>query len=187
MMLLLNLNYFSCANSFLQYKIIRVIDADTFYVDFNKDGYAQKNEKVRIKHADGFEVTVNKPLDFKSKSLGLTKHQSLALGYMGKKFAEQHLLNKTVKVVIDPNYPTDRYNRNLVTIIYTGSKNYEEELLKAGLAIVYKKADDAYKYSKYENTAKIKANAINSKNLNLVILNKKMVSFTSYGVLKFQK
>ncbi|HIU91898.1 MAG TPA: hypothetical protein IAD26_02045 [Candidatus Limenecus avicola] len=40
---------------------------------------------MRIKHSDGFEVTVNKPLDFKSKSLGLTKQQSLALGYMGKK------------------------------------------------------------------------------------------------------
>ncbi len=106
---------------------------------------------------------------------------------MGKKFAEQHLLNKTVTVIIDPNCPTDRYNRNLVTIIYNGCKNYEEELLKAGLAIVYKKADDAYKYSKYENTAKIKANAVNSKNLNLVILNKKMVSFISYGVLRFQK
>ena len=61
---------------------------------------------------------------------------------MGKKFAEQHLLNKTVTVVIDPKYPTDRYNRNLVTIIYDGCKDYEEELLKAGLAVVYSKADD---------------------------------------------
>ena len=78
---------------------------------------------------------------------------------MGKKFAEQHLLNKTVTVIIDSNCPTDRYNRNLVTILYDSCKNYEEELLKAGLAIVYKKADNSYKYKKYENTTKIKENA----------------------------
>lgn len=167
---------FSSANS-SEYKILRVIDADTVYVDFNKDGYAQKSEKVRIKHSDGFEVTVNKPLDFKSKSLGLTKQQSLALGYMGKKFAEQQLLNKTVTVVIDPIRPNDRYNRKLVSIIYDKGKNYEEELLKAGLAVVYKQADDAYRYQKYENTAKIKENAIKSKNLKLVVLNKKNGEF----------
>ncbi len=96
---------------------------------------------------------------------------------MGKKFAEQHLLNKTVTVIIDSNCPTDRYNRNLVTILYDSCKNYEEELLKAGLAIVYKKADNSYKYKKYENTTKIKENALKISNLNLVILNKKNGEF----------
>lgn len=34
---------FSSANS-SEYKILRVIDAETVYVDFNKDGYAQKSD-----------------------------------------------------------------------------------------------------------------------------------------------
>ena len=44
----------ACIN---KYKIIKIVDADTFYIDYNKDGYAQKNEKVRIKHSDGFETS----------------------------------------------------------------------------------------------------------------------------------
>lgn len=47
---------FSSASS-SEYKIVRIVDADTFYIDYNKDGYAQKNEKVRIKHSDGFETS----------------------------------------------------------------------------------------------------------------------------------
>lgn len=164
-----------------QYKIIKIIDADTFYVDFNKDGKSQKEEKVRVKNIDGFEVTVNKPLDSKSKALGLTKYQSLILGYMGKKFAEQHLLNKTVSVVIDQNRPKDRYNRNLVTIIYDGCKNYEEELLKAGLAVIYKKDNSSSTYKKYENIEKIKENVQNSKKLDIVVLNKKTGEFHKLG------
>ena len=34
------------------YKIIKIIDADTFYLDFNRDGYAQKDEKIRLKNTD---------------------------------------------------------------------------------------------------------------------------------------
>lgn len=174
--LLFNLSSLSFAGN-SQYRIIRVIDADTFYVDFNKDGHAQKNEKVRIKHSDGFETAFKKPLDKKSKSLGLTKNQSLALGYMGKKFAEQNLLNKYVTVLIDPKRPTDRYNRNLVTIIYDKNKDYEAELLKAGLAVIYSNTDGAYQYKKYENKSKIKENAKNTQKLNLVVLNKKNGEF----------
>ena len=34
----------ACINKF---KVIKIVDADTFYIDYNKDGYTQKNEKVR--------------------------------------------------------------------------------------------------------------------------------------------
>ena len=53
----------ACINKF---KVIKIVDADTFYIDYNKDGYTQKNEKVRIKHSDGFETSFKKPLDRKS-------------------------------------------------------------------------------------------------------------------------
>ncbi len=168
----------ACINKF---KVIKIVDADTFYIDYNKDGYTQKNEKVRIKHSDGFETSFKKPLDRKSKYLGLTKNQSLLLGYMGKNFAEKHLLNKTVTVIVDPERPTDRYNRKLVTIIYDKNKDYEVELLKSGLAVIYNNADDAYKYKKYENVAKIKENAQNRQNLNLVVLNTQTGEFHKLG------
>lgn len=96
---------------------------------------------------------------------------------MGKKFAEQQLLNKTVTVITDPQKPNDKYHRNLVTIIYDGNKDYDAELLKAGLAVLYTRADDAYKDPKYENIAKIKENAKKAQNLKLVVLNKKNGEF----------
>lgn len=62
---LFNIKYYSLAQN-SKFKVIKIVDADTFYIDYNKDGYAQKNEKVRIKHSDGFETSFKKPLDRKS-------------------------------------------------------------------------------------------------------------------------
>ena len=51
-------------------------------------------------------------------------------------------------------------------------KSYEEEVLKEGLAVIYKKSNVAYKLKKFENPTKLKANINKTKDLNLVLLNK---------------
>ena len=52
-------------------------------------------------------------------------------------------------------------------------KNYEQEVLKAGLATIYTKSNIANELKPYENTDKIKQNAKRTHKLNLVVLNKK--------------
>ncbi len=81
-------------------------------------------------------------------------------------------MNKRVKVVFDANRSKGDYGRKLAHI-YINGKNYEKLILKEGLAVVYKRADDAKEYLKYENIEKIKQNAQKARDLDLVILNLK--------------
>ena len=41
------------------YKVIKVVDGDTIYVDFNKNGVSERDEKVRINGIDTFETKQN--------------------------------------------------------------------------------------------------------------------------------
>jgi endonuclease YncB( thermonuclease family) len=59
---------FSCCNAIFAgsenaYKIIKVVDTDTFYADFNNDGIPQPDEKIRIPGADGSETKYSKQFD----------------------------------------------------------------------------------------------------------------------------
>ncbi len=49
------------------YKVIKVIDGDTLFLDFNNDGIPQQEEKVRINGIDTFEVKLSVFLDSQIK------------------------------------------------------------------------------------------------------------------------
>lgn len=155
------------------YHVIKVIDGDTVYVDFNKDGFPQKEEKVRLNGIDTFEIKPSPFLDYQMKTLALSQEEALGLGYLGKEFAKKHLLNKYVHV----KYTGDRkfcdLGRHLMSIWYDNGKNYEQEVLKAGLGVVYSDSNIAGELYQYENIDKIKKNAKKASSLNLVLLNKK--------------
>ena len=155
------------------YRVIKVIDGDTVYIDFNKDGFPQKEEKVRLNGIDTFEVKPSPFLDYQMKALALSQEEALGLGYLGKEFAKKHLLNKYVHV----KYTGDRkfcdLGRHLMSIWYDNGKNYEQDVLKAGLGVVYSDSNIAGELYQYENIAKIKKNAQKARSLNLVLLNKK--------------
>lgn len=189
------------------YKVIKVIDGDTIFLDFNNDGIAEQNEKVRINGIDTFEVKPSvsiewhdkqgeaKPrrsfdgcsqLEFvgegtsrsnlcvcQMKELNLTQNEALGLGYFGKEFAKRSLLNKYVKAEYTGETKTCDMGRHLMSVYYDNGKNYEQEVLKAGLAVVYKKSNLAPELYKYENLGKIRANVQKTHWLNLVLLNKK--------------
>ncbi len=158
-----------CIDHFWGYKVLKVIDGDTLYVDLNRNNRAETEEKIRIKSIDTFETKYSYQLSKQSRNFGITKKQALGLGYLGKEFAKKKLLNKRVKLQIEGK---GDFNRKLAHI-YINGKNYEKLILKEGLATVYKRADDAEKYLQYENTDKIKQNAQKVQNLDLVILNLK--------------
>lgn len=155
------------------YKVIKVIDGDTLYLDFNNDGRYQKEEKVRINGIDTFEVKPSVFLDWQMKKFNLTQSEALGLGYFGKEFAKKNLLNKYVKAEYSADTKTCDMGRQLMSISYDNGKSYEQEVLKAGLATVYKKSNIAPELYKYENLEKIKSNVKKTHWLNLVLLNKK--------------
>lgn len=172
----LSLNLACAETSF--HKVIKVIDGDTVYVDFNNNGIPEQNEKVRINGIDTFETKLNDGLEWQMKLYGLSQDEALGLGYYGKEFAKKELLNKPVRAEYTAEEKFDKNNRHLMSIYYNCNKNgkcknYEEEVLKAGLATIYTKSNLADKLKPYENTDKIKQNAKRTHKLNLVVLNYK--------------
>lgn len=162
----------------LSHKVIKIIDGDTVYVDFNDNGIAEQNEKVRINGIDTFETKTGAFLDYQIKNYNLSQDEALGLGYYGKEFAKKELLNKYVKAEYTAKEKFDKNNRHLMSIYYDCNKNgkcknYEQEVLKAGLATVYQQSNIADQLKPYENIDKIKACAKKSHRLNLVVLNKK--------------
>ena len=155
------------------YKVIKVIDGDTLFLDFNNDGIPQQEEKVRINGIDTFEVKPSVFLEWQMKEFNLTQNEALGLGYFGKEFAKKNLLNKYVKAEYSGETKLCDMGRQLMSIYYDNGKNYEQEVLKAGLATVYKKSNLAPELYKYENLPKIRANVKKTHWLNLVLLNKK--------------
>ncbi|MFI3301134.1 MAG: phospholipase D-like domain-containing protein [Candidatus Gastranaerophilales bacterium] len=184
------------------YKVLRVIDGDTMYIDFNRDGYYQKDEKVRVNGIDTFEVKPSYWLDNQMKRFNFTQTEALGLGYYGKEFAKKNLLNKEVIVKFSTNPATEKetsdlikndtegvsptpkgqeigtkthdvFNRDLVSIYFTDGRSYEQEVLKQGLATVYEKSNLAEQLKEYENLDKVYKNSEKARKLDLVLLNKK--------------
>ena len=162
----------------IEHKVIKVIDGDTVYVDFNNNGIPEQNEKVRINGIDTFETKLNDGLEWQMKLYGLSQDEALGLGYYGKEFAKKELLNKSVKAEYTAGEKFDKNNRHLMSIYYDCNrhgkcKNYEQEVLKTGLATIYTKSNLADELKTYQSLDKIKAYAEKSHSLNLVVLNKK--------------
>lgn len=155
------------------YRVIKIIDGDTIYLDFNNDGIPQQDEKVRLNGIDTFEVKPSVFLDWQIKSLSLTQDEALGLGYLGKEFAKKELLGKYVRAEYTGETKRCDFNRHLMSVYYDNDKNYEIEVLKAGLALVYKKSNIAPQLYQYENIKKIKENAKKTRDFELVLLNNK--------------
>lgn len=159
-----------------EYTIIKVIDGDTFYIDFNRNAIADEDEKVRINGIDTFETTMSDKLNYQMVSYKLTPNEALGLGFYAKEYAKKNLLGKPVIVDYTATYKYDTQKRHIISIYYDSKndkyKNYEEEILKEGLAVVYNKSNLADKLKPYENLEKMKKHIKNCHNLNLVLLNK---------------
>ena len=160
------------------YKVLRVLDGDTFIVDFNSNGVADSDERVRLNGIDTFEVKNSSILRKQAEKFNITIEQALKLGYLGKKFAEDNLLNKDVKVEYSGRSNHDYYGRELVSIYYNCNKkgkckSYEKEILKTGYAYIYPYSNIKKQLKPYLNADKIIKNAEKTKNLDIVVLNEK--------------
>lgn len=170
------------------YKIIKIVDADTFYIDFNSDGIAQQEERSRLNGVNSFELKYyNKITDREAEEYNFSYDEIYALGYLGKLYAEKELLNKNVKVSFSGKRQKGYYGRNLVSIYYGRgySKDFAKELLKKGLAGIYSKSNIAKELKPYLNKEQIYTNA--KATHNLVILNKRNKKYHKLGCPYGQK
>ncbi|GGF00274.1 Endonuclease YncB, thermonuclease family [Chishuiella changwenlii] len=114
---------------FSQYKVTRVIDGDTIEVLNNK------KEKIRIRLAE---------IDCPEKGQNFSAKAT--------KFTNDAVWNKTVEIEITS---VDRYGRSIGKVYYN-NKYLSAELVKKGLAIVYRKYSKDMKLIDLENKAKLK-------------------------------
>ncbi|AWU43592.1 thermonuclease [Blattabacterium sp. (Cryptocercus kyebangensis)] len=108
-------------------KVIKIYDGDTFKIYEKK----MKDYKIRISDIDCPE-----------------KNQ--AYGIIAKNFLIKKILNK---IVIIKNVKRDRYNRFVGLVLYENNKDLGKEILKSGLAWVWKFSKNI-QYKKIENIAK---------------------------------
>lgn len=162
-----------------EYRVLRVIDGDTIYVDFNNNGKCDKDERVRLNGIDAFEIRPTLNLKWQMKKYNLTLEEALGLGYLGMCFAKNELLNKLVSIEFSSTEKTDKYSRPLVSVTYDDGKSFEAELLKQGLATVYALSNLAPDLSKYEDIGLIRNQAVKAQELNLMYYNYKTKKYYS--------
>lgn len=169
-----------------KHQIIRVIDGDTFCINFNTENQKSKGRRVRVNGIDTFETSRNKSLFRQADKFEITPEQALKLGYLGKKFAEKELLNKDLLIEHSAKSKLDYYGRDLVSIYYDPNrrfeyKSYEEEALKSGYAFIYQSSNHRKQLKPFEDKEKIKRNANKVKKLDIVALNKKTGDYHKLG------
>lgn len=153
------------------YKVIKVIDGDTVYVDFNNNNYPDRNERIRLNGIDAFETKINEHSKYQTENYKLSHKEILGMGYLATKFAKKELLNKKVRVEYSAETDFDKNGRHLMSIYYGKNKNFEQEILKQGLAVIYTKSNLASELEKYLNQEKLKENIKKASELDLVYYN----------------
>lgn len=81
-----------------KYKVLKIYDGDTFDIDFNNDGIAQPDERLRINGIDTFASKPNEEMRRQMSMYNLTEDEVHTLGYLAKNYAKKKLLNKYVYV-----------------------------------------------------------------------------------------
>ena len=112
------------------YKVVGIIDGDTIEV---LDLASNNNIRIRLAEIDCPEKGQN-------------------FGTKAKNYTSSQVFNKLVKInIID----TDRYGRSIAKVYYS-NKYLSEELVKNGLAIVYRKYSSNQKLLDFQFNAKVK-------------------------------
>ncbi len=158
------------AEEIKKYKVIKIIDGDTVYIDFNQNNIADNDERIRINGIDAFETKIYHGSDYQMRKYDFSLQEVLSLGYLGTEYAKKKLLNKYVQAYYSSEEKTDKYNRKLMSIRYGNKKDYATEILKAGLAKVYTPSNLSLELKQFENIEKIKQNAIKTRKLKIVLL-----------------
>ena len=109
---ILILYYFCGISDF--HKVLKIISATEFYVDFNNNNVADVNELVILE-------------DFAYQDLPFSKPDILRFKYLGKIFAREHLLNNYVKVEIGVN--------NKQNILFYNNQSYLDMLVANGIVL----------------------------------------------------
>ncbi len=81
--------------------MVKVVDGDTFYADWNRNNYTESEEKIRLLFVDTPELNQSH------------KGQDLEFGLPARDFLQDRLQNGPLQLWVSPRFPRDRYQRTL--------------------------------------------------------------------------
>ena len=81
--------------------MVKVVDGDTFYVDWNRNKYTESEEKIRLLFVDTPELNQSH------------KGQDLEFGLPARDFLKDRLQNGPLQLWVSPRFPRDRHQRTL--------------------------------------------------------------------------
>lgn len=115
----------------VEYKILKVIEADKIYIDFNKNNKIDDNELCKIKGISAFAPIKSNYISQISKKLNLSLDEYLKVGLISRTWAKENLTNKNV-LVFGLN---SCFKGEICAIDFIYDKqNYSNFLLENGLA-----------------------------------------------------
>lgn len=135
-----------------EHRVIKIISADAFYIDFNDNGIADENELTELYYVRKIKKGSYSPVD------------CAKLSYLADNYAVNTLQNKLVKAVFDERH-------RLKTVIFDGA-DYSQMLVRKGYAIA-NTAIAKNPYSDIKNGIEITNNIAAASKLNLVSYNQK--------------
>ncbi len=151
------------------YKILKVENADEFYIDLNKNQKIDDNEFIKLYDINAFHDSVNKNTFFQSKKLELSQNEILALGVLAKDFAQKEFTGKLVQIEFFDTEES-KYRNYLSAKLYLNKKDIAEILLNNGFAISKRKEKT---YKKILNFVNLEKQLKKIKNENILIFDEK--------------
>lgn len=127
-----NVTNCDCVNPLLdsttEVTISYVTDGDTYKFGINTDTIT-----IRLLHVDCFEVRNTQRLRDQAEAMQISVDSALALGYLGRDFANEFMLNKQVKIHRDFTEPNmDSFGR-LLRHVFVGGVSMSDTLKSLGL------------------------------------------------------
>lgn len=151
-------------------EVLEVLEGDKFVLDLNHNKKTDKDEIFHLYNVDAFPLRYNEKTLQYAQKYGLNIDEVITLGYLGRKWARETLLNQTVTITSKLEKYNSEYSYRFVKAKFK-DKDLAEVLLGQGLGFAYE-SDEYNPYHAYENRAKIKSIAQDALKLNVLVLDK---------------
>lgn len=118
----------------IKYKIIDVIEADTYYIDLNRNNIKDEDELFKLKDIVAFKPVKNKVISKIIKKYNISETEALKNGYLAQDWAKNNLIGKYVK--ISKISPLDKNFSYRFATVELDNVDVAKMLLVNGLAVV---------------------------------------------------
>ncbi len=124
-----------------KYTVLKVVDGDTVYIDFNNNGIAERNEKKGLSDIVAFKTRPGYRLNRQMKDYNLTQQEVLELGYLAWELLKEKVLNKKVKVKF-----TEK--KKYYALLYLNEELVQDKLIESGYVVPY------YRSNRYRDNSR---------------------------------